>query len=571
MTVDDHNGTLGIVIEHNVETIVRDGTTLRSNVYRPDDDARYPGLLTRTPYCKDQEGLGLARYAPYVRAGYAVVVQDSRGRYQSDGDFIPQYIADTGDAEDGYDTVEWLATQDYCNGKVGAVGHSYNAWMDWMLAKLQPPHLQAMANTACPFEWNLIDFPGGFRPGRRLHWLMCHMAPDMRRRQGLPSPHTYQEADRLWQELEHGRLLGLLPYGRLPEVLPPGLREYVAQWLENPTVRPWRFDLSHSQVTVPNIDFTGWFDHCVSTIKHLTTVQRIGATDTARNDSKVVIGPWNHGGFGKRELGEFDFGVGASLDHHQEIIRWFDFWLKDLDNGVDSLAPVRYFVMGSGKWRSADSWPPAGYQSVEYCLDVETGEGGQTLALKQEQVPDDDSETSYTYDPLDPVPTLWSRDLYSVPGNRRRLDYRRDILRYRTAPLIESCEIGGDATVVLFVSCMTPDTDFFARLVDEPPEGPALEIAYGMVRARYRHSFEQEDFLVAGEITEIEIVLGPTANLFLPGHRIRLEITSSDFPGHDRNHNTGNNDLFDAKLQTAQITVHHGAETRSRVLLPVRA
>ena len=201
---------------------------------------------------------------------------------------------------------------------------------------------------------------------------------------------------------------------------------------------------------------------------------------------------------------------------------------------------------------------------------METGEGGQTLALKQEQVADDDSETSYTYDPLDPVPTLWSRDLYSVPGNRRRLDYRRDILRYRTAPLIESCEIGGDATVVLFVSCTTPDTRFFARLVDEPPKArpwksptdgagkvPAFLRAGGLPRRRRDHGNRNRP--------------RPYRQSFLPGHRIRLEITSSDFPGHDRNHNTGVDDLFDAELQAAQITVHHGPETPSRVLLPVRA
>ena len=474
ITAKHDSGSLGIVIEHHVETIVRDGTVLRSNVYRPDDGARYPGLLTRTPYCKDQEGLGLARYAAYVRTGYAVVVQDSRGRYESDGDFIPQYVADTGDAEDGYDSVEWLAAQDYCNGAVGVVGHSYNAWMNWMLAHLQPPHLKAMANTACPFEWDIIDFPGGFRPGRRLHWLMCHMAPDMRRRQGLPGPHTYWEADRLWQELEHGRLLGLLPYGRLPELLPPGLREYVARWLENPAVRLWDFDQRHAQLTVPNLDFTGWFDHCISTIRHLTTVQCIGATATARQDSKIVIGPWNHGGFGKSELGEFNFGVGAGLDHHQEIIRWFDFWLKGRDTGVDSLPPVRYFVIGSGKWKNAESWPPAGYQAVKFCLDAEADEGGQDLALRPVQPPQDQSKVSYTYNPLDPVPTLWSRTLYSEPGNRRRLDYRQDILRYRSAPLIESREIAGEATVLLFVSCTTPDTDLFARItIHHGPETPS--------------------------------------------------------------------------------------------------
>lgn len=570
MTTNEHTGALGIIIEHNVETAMRDGTVLRSNVYRPDDDARHPGLLTRTPYCKDQEGLGLARYAAYVRAGYAVAVQDSRGRYESDGNFIPQYVADTGDAEDGYDSVQWLAAQDYCNGDIGVIGHSYNAWMNWMLAKLQPPALRVMANTACPFEWDLIDYPGSFRPGRRLHWLICHMAPDMRRRQGLPEPHNYWDADRLWQELDHGRLLGLLPYSRLPELLPPGLRECVARWFEDPKVRPWRFERSHSQVSVPNLDFTGWFDHCISTIKHLTTLQRVGATDSARNQSKIVIGPWNHGGYGKRALGEFDFGAGAILDQHQEIIRWFDFWLKGHDNDVDAIPPVRYFVMGSGEWKNAESWPPAGYRPVEFCLGMETAKGAQILTLERDCSPRDPNEASYTYDPVDPVPTLWSRDLYSVPGNRRRLDYRQDILRYHSAQLSEPLEIAGDARVELYVSCTTPDTDLFARLVDEPPEGPALEITYGVVRARHRHSLQQEDFLVAGEITKLEISLGPTASCFLPGHRIRLEITSSDFPSHDRNHNTGNNDIFDATLQTAQITIHHGPGIPSRLILPVR-
>ena len=564
-----HVHTLGIIVEHNVEAAMRDGTILRANVFRPDAGNRYPGLLPRTPYCKDQEGLGLARYAAYVRAGYAVVVQDSRGRYESDGEFIPQYVSKTGDAEDGYDSVEWLAARDYCDGNVGVVGHSYNAWMNWVLARLQPPHLKAMANTACPFEWDKLDYPGGFKPGRRLHWLTCHMAPDMRRRQGLPGPHTYDEADRQWQELEHGRLLHMLPYGRLPELLPPGLREYVAEWMRDPASRHFRFDESHAHVTVPNLDFTGWFDHCISTISHLTTLQQIGATETARQDSKVVIGPWNHGGFGKRELGEFDFGPGASFDHQQQIIRWFDHWLKRMDNGADAAPPVRFFVMGAGKWRTAEHWPPGRYTDVEYYLDAE-GENGRGLGLCHGKRPGDSSEAGYTFDPLDPVPTLWSRNLYSEPGNRRRLDHRRDILRYRTPQLTESREVAGDPRAVLFISCSTPDTDLFARLVDEPPAGPALEVAYGMVRARHRNGLDREELLAPGEIVEVEIELNPTANRFLPGHRIRLEITSSDFPAHDRNHNTGANDFFDAELQSAEITIHHGRERPSRLILPVR-
>ncbi len=206
-------------------------------------------------------------------------------------------------------------------------------------------------------------------------------------------------------------------------------------------------------------------------------------------------------------------------------------------------------------WKEAPSWPPSGYEPFTYFLDAADDGGAEerSLALTPEPA-SRESRAGYAYDPHDPVPTLWGRDLYSLPGNRRRLYHRPDILRYRTAVLTRPLELAGDGKVILHVTSTTPDTDFFARLVDEDPDGPALEVAYGMVRARYRNGLDREEFLVYGQVTEIEIALGPTACCFLPGHRLMLEITSSDFPSHDRNHNTGENDLFDSRLQTAQFS-----------------
>ena len=192
----EKSGSLGIIVEENVPVPMRDGTILRGNVFRPDASGQFPGLLIRTPYGKARSG-----YERYVRAGYVVATQDTRGRYASDGDYVPFTVEHTGDAEDGYDSVEWLARQPYCNGEVGTLGASYNAWMQWELARLQPPHLVAMCAYTIPLELTQVDWPGGFRPGRRVRWWMTTMAPDLRRRQGLPGPHPPAEARKIFYEI----------------------------------------------------------------------------------------------------------------------------------------------------------------------------------------------------------------------------------------------------------------------------------------------------------------------------------------------------------------------------------
>ena len=562
----EKNEILEIVVEKNVPVGMSDGITLRANVFRPDAPGRYPGLLMRTPYGKPEGG-----FDPVVRSGYAVVAQDSRGRYASGGKYIPYTVeGGTPDAQDGYESVEWLARQPYCNGKVGTFGGSYNAWMQWMLAKLRPPHLVAMCAWSIPLENTEVDWWGSFRPGRRVKWWMGTIAPDIRRRAGGPGPHHRDEAVEIWENVEHMRWLYFMPWLDLPRYLPDAMAGYAEDWLRHPNRRCWKFDEVHREVEVPNLDFSGWYDHCGGTMAHLGLMQKHGRSEIARTQTRLVIGPWNHSGLGNRRQGPFDFGPEASLNLQDAMIRWFDRWLKGTDNGVDRDPAVRYFVMGSGAWKTASIWPPPGTSRAVYYLN---SEGDAHLTMGSGRLQDGPGAESkpdgFVYDPNDPVPTLWSRGLYTEPSDRRRLDYRQDILIYRTGVLEVDVEIVGYPEVIFYAATSAPDTDFFARLVDEVPNGPAMEVAYGMVRARHRLALDEEEFITPGHVTEYRIRLTATACRFLSGHRIRLEITSSDFPNHDRNHNTGGNDLADTKLVAATQEVHHSAEYPSRLILRV--
>jgi len=317
----------------------------------------------------------------------------------------------------------------------------------------------------------------------------------------------------------------------------------------------------HAEIDVPNLDVSGYYDHCNGSMAHLGLMQQEARTEEARTGSKLIVGPWNHGGLGKRRQGATDFGPAAEIDLELVMIRWFDHWLKGLQNGVENDPTVRYHVMGSGTWKSAPTWPPE-LPARSYYL----GADGMLVDAPGDE-PDADT---YRYDPVDPVPTLWSRALFTEPSDRRALEHRDDILIYRTPPLDADVEVVGYPSVTLFVTSSAVDTDFFARLVDEfPGDGPAMEVSYGMVRTRHRNSFDREEFLTPGEVTELRIDLGPTACRFVARHRIRLEITSSDFPNHDRNHNTGRDDLEDTELRVAEQRVFFGGKHASYLSVPV--
>ena len=316
----DKTGELGILIERDVEVPMRDGVILRANLFRPNAPGSYPALVHRTPYGKAQLGL-----EEFIRAGYAVISQDTRGRYSSDGKYTLFTVPNTGDAEDGFDTVEWTAEQSWCNGRVGTFGTSYDAWMQYECARLRPPHLEAMSAVSIPTELTDLDWPGAFKPARRVRWWLTTIAPDIRRRDGWPAPHTPEQAEVIWEQIEQHAMLGLVPWATLVRHLPPSLATQVSDWFQQPNRKAWRFSQAHTEIAVPNLDFTGWYDHCCS-INHFTSMQQHARGIVARENSQIVIGPWNHVNLGKRQQGAFDFGLTAEVDIRQMQIRWFDFW-----------------------------------------------------------------------------------------------------------------------------------------------------------------------------------------------------------------------------------------------------
>lgn len=542
--------------EFDAPIVVRDGTTLRANIFYPRGKGPWPALLHRTPY-------GKATFAApeIISAGYVVVSQDIRGRYASDGEWIPFSEPDTPDGIDGYDTIEWIASQSWCDGNVGTFGASYDAWVQWQAARHRPPHLRAMCAYTIPQELTDLDYPGMFQLARRMHWWFASMAPDLRRRAGMSPPHQPSQGKAVWTDIEQGLRLGTLPVAATLRALPPGLAAYAEAFLRNPARRPWKFAEAHGEVEVPNLDFTGWFDHCFSA-GHLPSMQQRARSEAARTQTRVTIGPSNHGSHGNRAVGGFDFGAEAAFDRLGVMIEWFDHWLKGMDNGVRDRPQARYFVLGSGVWKTASTWPPPPDGRAALTLHLSAG------GVLREPVGEGAADT-YTYDPADPTPTVWEAGLVQLPYDRSRLNYRSDVLRYRTAPLENDVEVTGCGTVTLHAASTAPDTDFFIHLCDEGPDGSALEVDHGMVRARHRAGLDRNDPITPGEVVEYTIPLRGTACCFRKGHRVRLDIASANFPCYDRNHNTGGNDLFEAELRVAEQTVHHHAAHASRMVLPL--
>lgn len=558
-----------ITVERNVAVPMRDGVILRADVYRPTAGGSFPVLVKRTPYGK---GGNARQYARHVEAGYIVVCQDARGRYASDGQYESFVRARTHDAEDGYDTVEWAARLPRSTGKVGTFGASYDAFLQWRLAPLRPPSLVAMAAFSIPARYTDLEGPGSIRPGRRLNWWFLTISPDMHKRAATPGTAANANLRAAWNAGEGDNWLRFLPWTELPRRAFEDETPFVHQWLNHPERDPWKLDDDCAEVAVPNLDMIGWYDHCNGDIRLFRTMVERGATETARQGQRIIIGPWSHSGRGARRFGEIDFGPEAAVDTVAPMLRWFDFWLKGRSNGVDSDAPVKLFVMGANanRWRDEREWPLARAQTRTLYLAgggrANTPDGDGTLV---DDPPTRDDADHYRYDPRDPVPSLFGPACFTIPTDQRPLASRQDILVYKSAPLEVPLEVTGNPVVELLADSSAADTDFFVRLIDQAPDGSARDVAMGMVRARYRRSLAEPRFLEPGQVTKFVVRMGPTSNEFAPGHRLRLDVTSSDFPNYDRNHNTATNQNADATLRPADQSIHHGGQFLSRLTLPV--
>ncbi|MBV9228759.1 MAG: CocE/NonD family hydrolase [Chloroflexi bacterium] len=579
-----------ITVDYDVPAKMRDGTILRANVYRPAGEGKWPVLLTRLPYGKDFP-LGSAALDPVqvARRGYVVIVQDTRGRFASGGDWVPM----RNEPLDGVDTIEWAARLHYGNGNVGMYGGSYFGFTQWSAAVYQPLALKAMVpNITWSDPLNGLFFRGGaLELGTIANWqLMMGLNVLMRRYAGDPDPANLGRA--IYSLAKEMDALGTEGYWSLPlKDFGPLKRTDVApsffEFFEYPMNRehsdPMTILGKHERVTAPSLNVGGWYDIFLQdTIENFRIMRERGSTPEARQ-SKLLIGPWSHGGT-INPIGEANFGFGATaafidlkMDFMSWQIRWFDHWLKGIDTGMLNEPPIKLFVMGANVWRDEQEWPLVRAVETRYYLHS----GGQANTLNGDGVlsttaPENEAPDQYNYDPANPVRTNGGALLMSPefrPGvfDQRSTESREDVLVYTTPVLEQDVEVTGPISVHLWATSSAPDTDFVARLVDVYPDGYAHNLTDGIIRTRYRNFARGEapSLIEPEKAYEYEIDLWATSNLFKKGHRIRLDVTSSCFPRWDRNPNTGHDFGADDGLVVARQTILHDALHPSYVLLPI--
>jgi hypothetical protein len=548
---------------------MRDGALLRADIYLPEGDGPFPTILERTPYNKeDSSEVKVDAPAYFASRGYAVVIQDVRGRFKSDGDFRPFHDDGWGLNRDGYDTVAWIAAQPWCDDNIGAFGGSYSGATQYRLAPTRPPHLKAMyvRESSADYGAEWVYRGGAFELGFMLSWALgvtnnnlAHLATgaDFDRQRGV--------LEKALAEIESWQRH--LPLNPTP--LFEGLSDWYNEFLAHPDDGPywWQWNIAHQhdQIDVPIYHLGGWFDIFLNgTIENFTGIKAKARSPEARPAQRLIIGPWIHGPWqiDQAVQGEVDFGPDAVRNFNELRLPWFDFWLKGIDNGVMNEPPVKLFVMGENRWRTAADYPLPNTRYTNWFLHED---GNLDLSPPTTA----ESPDNYLYDPDDPVPTRGGNTL-GIPGgawDQRPVEGR--CLTYTSQPLAEDLTIIGPVRCILHAMSSAPDTDWVVRLTDVSPDGFSRLLCDGILRARYRRSRTHPTLLTPDQVYEFEVDLWATANTFRAGHRLRVAVTSSNFPRFDRNLNTGGPANLEARGEAALNTIFHDLLRPSHIILPV--
>ena len=557
-------------IRPNVAAAMRDGTLLRSDLYVPGGKGPFPTLVCRTPYDKT---LHEDDCRQLCQRGYLVVAQDVRGRYASDGEFKPGFFSsDHCDAEDGFDTIEWAASLSESNGRIGTFGNSYVGWTQWELAHTRPPHLECLMPQG--IAANLLDreLGGVLRVGRVLTWCVNSLSIDARKKAGLAwGPRDQEEAQCEWAHHDRSKWLWFLPLMDIPDHAMSGIGKHFRRWLADHQTDHLDLESQHGKIEIPALITTGWYDQQIGSIRHFTGMRTGGGSERASSGTRLIVGPWTHTGSDWGcSVGEVDFGPEAVRDYLEVSSAWFDYWLKGEPTGVEEWPPIQLFVMGANRWRAESEWPLARTRYTRFYLhsDGSANTAGGDGLLSPEP-PLEEAPDEYVYDPRDPLMTRFSLQGQQEPWDQRPLDWRPDLLVYSTPPLEQPIEVTGPISVQLFAASSAVDTNFVVKLVDRRPDGFAQELCHGIVRARYRDCYESATLIEPGKVYEYHIQVNPTSNLFRPGHRIQVHLSSSDFPNFDRNHNTGGDDYRESTLLAARQTIFHDSLRPSHMVLPV--
>jgi putative CocE/NonD family hydrolase len=563
-----------MVVERNAAMKTRDGVTLMADIYRPAGDGPFPVLLQRTPYNKD----GAAAFARRaVERGFMVVVQDVRGRYGSEGEWYP-FKHET---DDGYDTIEWVAALPHANGKVGMFGGSYVGATQMLAAIGHPPHLAGICAsiTASNYHENWTYQGGAFEQWFNESWT-SGLAQDTLSRAVISGTNARVGSS-------------VLPLKQYPlfnfEIAPgPGgltrtLAPYFEDWLDHPNYdsywKQWAIEENYDKIQVPGLIITSWYDIFQDgSLRNFVGIKAHGGSEAARTGQRLLVNIGGHAGGGRR-IGEVDFGPAASEYEWDPVtLDWYDYLFQGKQNQFATEKPVKIFVMGENQWRSEDSWPLERAKETHYFLqsagkaNSAAGDGALSAEAAQTKAAD-----TFIYDPANPVPTVGgplccdAAHLPAGPRDQKDVESRADVLVYSTPPLENDMEVTGPVSLDLFASSSAVDTDFTAKLVDVWPNGFAQNLTEGILRARYRESTAEAKPIVPGKVYEYKINLWSTSNVFLKGHRIRLEVSSSNFPRFDRNLNTGKPASTDSVFVKATNTIYHDQAHPSTLLLPVVA
>ena len=550
---------------------MRDGVTLRADIYRPRAEGKFPVLLERTPYDKTNEaGFGVKG----AERGYVVVIQDTRGRYASEG----EWYTFKNEADDGYDTVEWAAALPYADGKVGMFGGSYVGATQFWAAIAHPPHLAGIAPdvTASNYHDGWTYQGGAFEQWFNQSWAS-----------GLAEDTLRRVSGRMSTPLEWRRVLPLTDYPLLAVPDLKTLAPYYADWLAHPSYDDYWKALSieehYGQIEVPVFTLAAWYDIFLGgSLRNYELLKSKAGSERARRGQRLLVGLGGHaGGWEQRKIGEVDFGERAPFDGDGLVLDWYDMLLKGIPNAFADSKPVRIFVMGRNGWRDEDSWPLARAKATKYFLgsggeaNSSAGNGVLTTDAPVAGLPAAQRKDTFEYDPANPVPTiggpLCCRGELLKPGpfDQKAAEERKDVLVYSTAVLAKDLEVTGPVTAELWVSSSAVDTDITAKLVDVAPNGFAQNLTEGILRLRYRDSAARPEPLEPGAVYKVKLDLWATSNLFLAGHRIRLEVSSSNFPRFDRNLNSGEEQARATRMVKASNTVVHDREHPSALILPV--
>jgi len=551
-----------VTLEFDLKQEMRDGIKLSSNIFRPADTSeKFPVIVTRSPY---QTTAGFQKRLSdeakfYAKRGYVYVIQDCRGKNDSEGEYHPFFD----DPTDGFDTLKWCNNQDWSNGVIGTTGASYRAWNQWGTAALHPPGLRTMISiVALPDP--VLNVP--FQNGALILWMSEWLAGVEGKKNTDTSVYDYLEY------FEHLPLANLdQKFGRKSKIWKncidhPSADEY---WKKSFYMDKFR------EVDVPVLHISGWYDDdVIGTHINYIKMREGAASEKARKNQKLIIGPWPHAVNLTRRLGPIDFGDTALIDLQGIKLAWFDYWLKGIQNGIMDEPRVSIFVMGKNEWTKSEEWPFPGTSYKKYFLHshggANTSFGNGSLSLNV-PISSERTEDTYAYDPLNACPNIYDLSITpaEAPYDQRPIELRNDVLVFSTSPLSSDTEVSGPVQVVLYASTSALDTDFWAQLTDVFPNGFSMHLTEGIIRGRYRKSLETWELLEPGKVYEFKIDLWVTSNLFQKGHKIRLDVSSSSFPKYDRNPNTGHEFGKDAETVVASQRIRHSKEFPSHLLLPV--